>query len=84
MPHILLSMLFNLLLASIAILLCFFFLFLVAFNNFFTNPVVIENARLQLALIIPTGAPITVANDAIEILLIVTNKTMIYQNSQKK
>ena len=84
MPHILLSMLFNLLLASIAILLCFFFLFLVAFNNFFANPVVIENARLQLALIIPTGAPITVANDAIEILLIVTNKTMIYQNSQKK
>ena len=84
MPHILLSMLFNLLLASIAILLCFFFLFLVAFNNFFTNPVVIENARLQLALIIPTGAPITVANDAIEILLIVTNKTMIYQNNQKK
>ena len=84
MPHILLSMLFNLLLASIAILLCFFFLFLVAFNNFFTNPIVTENARLQLALIIPTGAPITVANDAIEILLIVTNKTMIYQNSQKK
>ena len=84
MPHILLSMLFNLLLASIAILLCFFFLFLVAFNNFFANPVVIENARLQLALIIPTGAPITVANDAIEILLIVTNKTMIYQNNQKK
>ena len=84
MPHILLSMLFNLLLASIAILLCFFFLFLVAFNNFFTNSVVTENARLQLALIIPTGAPITVANDAIEILLIVTNKTMIYQNSQKK
>ena len=84
MPHILLSMLFNLLLASIAISLCFFFLFLVAFDNFFTNPVVIENARLQLALIIPTGAPITVANDAIEILLIVTNKTMIYQNSQKK
>ena len=84
MPHILLSMPFNLLLASIAVSLCFFFLFLVAFNNFFTNPVVIENARLELALIIPTGAPITVANDAIEILLIVTNKTMIYQNSQKK
>ena len=30
-------------------------------------PVEIENARLQLALILPTGAPITVTNDAIEI-----------------
>ena len=73
---ILLSMLFNLLLASITILLCFFFLFLVVFNSFFTNPVVIENARLQLALIIPTGAPITVANDAIEMLLVATDKTI--------
>ena len=63
---------------------CFFFLFLVVFNSFFTNPVVIENARLQLALIIPTGAPITVANDAIEILSVATDKTMIYQNNQKK
>ena len=73
---ILLSMLFNLLLANITILLCFFFLFLVVFKNFFTNPVVIENARLQLALIIPTGAPITVANDAIEMLPVVTDKTI--------
>ena len=76
-------MLFNLLLATITILLCFF-LFLIVFKNFFTNPVVIENARLQLALIIPTGAPITVANDAIEMLPAATDKTMTYQNSQKK
>ena len=61
-------MLFNLLLANITILLCFFFLFLGVFNSFFINPVEIENARLKLALIIPTGAPITLANDAIEIL----------------
>ena len=81
---ILLSMLFNLLLASITILLCFFFLFLVVFKNFFTNPVVIENARLQLALIIPTGASITVANDAVEMLPLATDKTMIFQNNQKK
>ena len=52
------------------------FLFLVGFKNFFTNPVVIENARLQLALIIPTGAPITVANDAIEMLPVGTDKTI--------
>ena len=68
-------MLFNLLLASI-ILLCFFFLFLVVFKNFFTNLIVIENARLQLVLIIPTGAPIMVANDVIEMLPVATDKTI--------
>ena len=70
----------------------FFFLFLVVFNNFFTIPVVIENARLQLALIIPTGAPIIVANDAHTknnnkkkcYQLLQTKKLMTYQNSQKK
>ena len=56
-------MLFNLLLAIISILLCFFFLFLVDFNSFFTSLVTIENTRLKLALIIPIGAPIAVAND---------------------
>ena len=64
---ILFSMLFNLLLASITILLCFFFLFLV-FKNLFTNPDVIENVKPQLAPIIPAGAPIAVANDAIEMM----------------
>ena len=61
-------MLFNLLLASRTILLCFFFLFLVAFKNFLINPDVIESVRPQLAPIILAGAPITAANDAIEIL----------------
>ena len=65
---ILVSILFNLLLASITILLCFFFLFLVVFNSFFMIPVEIENTRLKLALAIPTGAPITVVNDAIEMI----------------
>ena len=69
-------MLFNLLLANITILLCFFFLLLVVFNSFFTIPVQIENARLKLALVIPTGAPITVANDAIEMLPLVADKAM--------
>ena len=64
-----------LLLANITILLCFF-LFLIVFKNFFTNPVVIENARLQLALIIPTGAPIAAANDALEMLLVANDKTI--------
>ena len=39
-------------------------------------PVEIENARLILALITPTGAPITVANDAIKMLPVVTDKTI--------
>ena len=37
-------------------------------------PVEIENARVKLALTIPTGAPITVANDAIEMLPVATDK----------
>ena len=43
-------------------------MFLVVFNNFFTKPVGNENVRLRLALTIPAGVPITVANDAIEML----------------
>ena len=61
-------MLFNLLLASVTILLCFFFLFLFVFKNLFTNPDVIENVKPQLVPITPAGTPITLANDAIEIL----------------
>ena len=68
-------MLFSLLLASISILLCFSFLFLVVFKNLFTNLYVTENVRPQLAPIIPAGAPITVANDAIEMLPANIDKT---------
>ena len=69
-------MLFNLLLANITILLCFFFLFHIVFNSFLMIPVEIENAILKPALTIPTGAPITDAKDAIETLPIVTDKTI--------
>ena len=41
----------------------------------------IKNAKLKLALAIPTGAPITVANDAIEILPVVADK-IIYNLSK--
>ena len=37
---------------------------------------VIENVRLQLALIVPMGAPITVTNDAIEMLPVATDETI--------
>ena len=67
-------MLFSLLLASITVLLCFFFLFLVVFKSFFINPVAIENVRPHFAPNIPGGAPTRVANDVIEILLAITDK----------
>ena len=69
-------MLFILLPANITILLCFFFLVIVVFNSYFIIPVKIENARLKLTLTIPTGAPITVANDVIEMLPVVTDETI--------
>ena len=46
--------------------MCFFYLFLIAFKNLFPNPDVIEKVKPRLAPIIPGSAPITVANDAIE------------------
>ena len=66
-------MLFTLLLVNITILLYFFFLFPVVFNSFLTIPVEIGNAKLKLALAIPTGAPVTVANDTIEMIPVVTD-----------
>ena len=78
-------MLFNFILASITNFLCFFFLFLVVFNSIIVIPAEIEKTRVKLAPTIPTGAPITVANDAIEMLPVVTDKQlMTCQNSQKK
>ena len=69
-------MLFNLILANITIFLCFFFLFYVVFNSLFTIPVKIKNARLKLAFLVLTSAPITVANGAIEMQPVVTDKTI--------
>ena len=40
----------------------------------FTIPVEIENVRLRLALAIPTGVPIRVANDAIGMLPLVSDR----------
>ena len=67
---------FNFLLANITILLCLFFLFRYAFKNVLTIPLEIENAKLKLALAIPTCAPIAVVNDAIDMLPVVTDKTI--------
>ena len=59
----------------------FFFLSRVVSNSFFTSPVDNENVRLRLALAIPAGVPITVANDGIETVPLVADKTS-NQNKQ--
>ena len=65
--------LFNLLLVNITILLCFFFLFLVAFSSYFFRN---RKYKAILALVISAGAPMTVVNDAIEMLQVVADKTI--------
>ena len=69
-------MLLNLLLASIRILLGFFFLFLVVLNNFFIVPVAKENAIVNPALTTPTGAPIIVAWETIQTPPVVAKRTI--------
>ena len=61
-------------LANMTSFIVFFFYFALFFNSFFTISVEIENARLKLALVIPTGASTPVENDAIEILPVVKDK----------
>ena len=63
-------MLFNLILANMTILLCFFFKFLVAFNSIKR----IENVRPKRVVTIPTGAQITVTNDPVEMLPVFTDR----------
>ena len=53
-----------------------FFLLRVFFNSFFYRTAGIENARVKFALAIRTGASVTVANNAIEILPLVADKTI--------
>ena len=69
-------MLLSLFSANIRILSCFFFLFLVIFNNFLTIPVVIEKIKVKLALAIPTGAPAVLVNKITDAPLLVALKTI--------
>ena len=62
----------------------FCFIFCVVFNSFIMTPVIIKNAKLKHALAIPTGTPVPVANDAIEMLLFVADKTIKYLSKQSK
>ena len=69
-------MVFNLLLANIKILSCFFFLFLVIFSNFLTIPVVKDKIKVSLALTIPIGAPAILVNEIIDTPLLLALKTI--------
>ena len=69
-------MLLDLLLENMTTLLRSFFLLRVFFNSFFYRTADIENARVKFALAIRTGASITVANNAIEMLPLVADKTI--------
>ena len=60
------SMLFNLLLANIRILWCFFFLFFVILSNVLIIPVAKENIKVKHAPAIPTGAPRTLIEEIIK------------------
>ena len=68
-------MLCNLLLASVTILSCFFFVFLLISNNFFIISVVKENTRVKLAFAIPTGTPTMLVKEIIDTPPLVADKT---------
>ena len=70
------SMLFSLLLAIIKILSCFFFLFLVVFNNFLAIAVAKDEIKVKLAPAIPVGAPATLADDIIQTPPLVGERTV--------
>ena len=69
-------MLFNLLLANIRILSCFFVLFLVVLNNIFDIPVVKEKINVKPALAIPRGVPITLVKEIIDTLPLFALRTI--------
>ena len=70
------SMLLSLVLASIRILSCFFFLFLVIVSNFLTIPIVREKIKVKLALAIPAGAPRILVNEIIDTPPVAALKTI--------
>ena len=70
------SILLYLLLANISIWSCFFFFFIAVLSNFLMIPVVIEKIKVKLALTIPTGTPIVLVNEIIDIPPVVALKTI--------
>ena len=76
-------MLSKLLLVTKTTLLCFFFFSFHCFQSFFLAiPVLIKNTKLGIVLVISTGEPVTVADDAIETLSPVSDRTKSYEKPQ--
>ena len=69
------SMLLSLLLANIRMLSCFF-LFLVMLSDFLIIPVVKEKIKVELALVIPNGAPTMLVKEMIDTPPVVALKTI--------
>ena len=53
-----------------------FFFFIAVLSNFLMIPVVIEKIKVKLALTIPTGTPIVLVNEIIDIPPVVAFKTI--------
>ena len=69
---------FNLLLATKTISLCFFFLFFCCFLKvLFAITLLIEKTKLRFVLVVPTSAPLIVANEAIETPPLVSDKVAV-------
>ena len=66
----------SLLSANIRILSCFFFFFLVIFNNFLIIPVDGEKIKVKLGLTIPTSAPTILVNEQIDTPPVVSLKAI--------
>ena len=66
----------SLLSANIRILSCFFFFFLVIFNNFLVIPVDREKIKVKLGLAIPTSAPTILVNEQIDTPPVVSLKAI--------
>ena len=61
----------------------FLFLFFSLLSKFFLAiPVLIKNTKLGIVLVISTGEPVTVADDAIETLSPVSDRTKSYEKPQ--
>ena len=72
---IIFSLLFNLLRFTKIILLCYIFFSLIVFKSCGAILSLIENTKLRLALVIQPCATTAVANEAMEIVTLVADKT---------
>ena len=70
------SILLSSLLANTRILSCFFFFFLITFNNLSVIPVVREKIKVRLALANPTGAPTILVKEQIDTPPVAALKTI--------